>query len=139
MKRQIFAGALALALATGMTTSAMAFGHGGGHGFAGHVGGMHAGIGAFHGGSFAANRMTGVRGYSAMRHGGWGGRRFVGGYGGYGYGGWDYPYDNAYAADVGIVGLGLGLAGLASGYCGPYDYSYSYSYGYCGPSVVVGW
>lgn len=126
MKRQILAGAMALALATGMTSSAMAFGHGGhAGGFGGHIGmgGVHAGMGAMHGG-FAANRMAGVRGYSAMRHGGWGGRRFVGGYG---YGGWGYPYD-AYAADVGIVGLGLGLAEAATGYCGPYDYNY----GYCG-------
>lgn len=132
MKRQIFAGAMALALATGMTSSAMAFSRGG-HvgGFGGHVGGMHAGIGAFHSGSFAANRMAGVRGYSAMRHGGWGGRHFVGGYG---YGG--YPYD-AYAAGIGVVGLGLGLAEAATGYYDPYVYDYGYAgpvyYGYGAP------
>ena len=116
MRQQILAGAIALAVATGMSTSAMAFGHGG------HAG-SHVGMGAVHSG-FAANRMAGVRGYTAMRNGGWHGRRFVGGFG---YGGWGYPYD-AYAADVGIVGLGLGLAEAATGYCGPYNYNY----GTCG-------
>jgi len=118
MKRQILAGATALVLASGMTTSAMAFSHGGGH-----VGSIHAGaIGPMH--SFGGSRFAGVRGYSGWRHGGWGGRRFVGGYGGgWGYGGWGYPYD-AYAADVGVVGLGLGLAAAATGY----------GYGYCGPT-----
>lgn len=129
MRQKILAGATVLALATGMTSSAMAFGRGGHAGsFGGHVGmgGVHAG--AIHSG-FAANRMAGVRGYSAMRHGGWGGRRFIGG-----YGGWGYPYD-AYAADVGVVGLGLGLAEAATGYCGPYDYNY----GYCGGPAYYGY
>lgn len=109
MKKQLFAGAMTLALATGMTTSAMAFGHGGGFhsgGFGGFhsggFGGFHAGtVGGFHAGalgtrsvggfrnSFAAMpaaRFSGVRGFNtAVRPGGWGvnhgwaGRRFVGG------------------------------------------------------------
>jgi hypothetical protein len=107
------------------------------------VGGMRS-FGGVHGG-FAGNRFGGIRGYSAWRNGGWGGRRFIGGYSGYGYGGWGYPYD-AYAADVGLVGLGLGLAEAATGYCGPYDYSYGacgapayYSYGpaYSGYSTPI--
>lgn len=90
MRQQILAGAMALALATGMTSSAMAFGHGGHVG--GHAGsfGGHVGMGAIHSG-FAANRMAGVRGYSAMRHGGWGGP----GYDAYGptYYGYGTPID----------------------------------------------
>jgi hypothetical protein len=60
MRKQIFAGAMALALATGMTTSAMAFDHDGG---------------------FHRGRFEGVRGFSGWRHGEWGSRRFVEGYG----------------------------------------------------------
>ena len=52
MRKQILAGAMVLAACT---TSAMAFDH---------AGGLHTGTGAIHGGSFAANRMAGVRGYS---------------------------------------------------------------------------
>lgn len=131
MRRQFITGAMALALAGGMSTSAMAFGHGGGgmhgggmHGGFSHggFGGVHAGMAGVHGGAFSGPRFAGVRGYSSWRHGGWGGRRVVGG-----YGGWGYPYD-ANAGDIGLVGLGLGLAGVATGYCGPYDYDY----GYCG-------
>ena len=59
MKRQLIAGVMALALAAGMTTSAMAFDHGG----------------------FHSGRFEGVRGFSGWRHGDWGSRRFVGGYG----------------------------------------------------------
>jgi hypothetical protein len=129
MKRQILAGAMVLALATGMTTSAMAFGHGGGGhvgGFGGHAGGFGAhvgGMGGMH--SFGGSRFAEVRGYGAWGHGGWGGRRFVGGYG---YGGSGYPYYDTYAGDL----VGLGLAGVATGYCGPYDYDY----GYCGQGFV---
>ena len=61
MKRRVIAGAMALALAAGMTTSAMAFDHGGS--------GFHSG------------RFEGVRGFSGWRHGDWGSRHFVEGYG----------------------------------------------------------
>lgn len=129
MRKQILAGVMALALATGMTTSAMAFDHGGGsfHGGGFHGGGfrggaIHSGVGGFH-----TNRFAGIRSFGGGWHpGGWRGRRFVGG--GWGYGGWGYPYD-AYAADIGLLGLGLGLAEVATGYCDPY-----YGYGYCGPA-----
>ena len=60
MKKQLFAGAMALAFAAGMTSSAMAFDHG--------DRGLHS------------ERFEGVRGYSGWRHGEWGSRRFVGGY-----------------------------------------------------------
>jgi hypothetical protein len=50
---------MALALATAMTTSAMAFSHSGIH----------------------SDRFEGVRGFGGWRDGGWGSRRFVGGYG----------------------------------------------------------
>jgi hypothetical protein len=59
MKRPILASAIALALAAGMTSSAVAYDHGGS---------------VFHSG-----RFEGVRGYGAWRHGDWGSRRFVGG------------------------------------------------------------
>lgn len=63
MRKQLLAGATALALAMGMTTGAMAFSHDGVHG------GFHSG------------RFEGVRGFSGWRHGDWGSRRYVGGYG----------------------------------------------------------
>ena len=78
MKKQILAGTTALALAMGMTTSAMAFDQGG-RGF--HAGRSHGG--------FGSSRFSGVRGLSGWRHGDWGSRQFDGGYGGRGYGG---PY-----------------------------------------------
>lgn len=59
MKQQLLAGAMALALATGMTTSAMAFDH---------DSGLHS------------RRFEGVRGFGSWRHGEWGSRRLVGGY-----------------------------------------------------------
>jgi hypothetical protein len=61
MKRPILAGAIALALATGTTSSAMAFGH---HSF-------HS--------RFHSSRFEGIRGYGSWRHGDWGSRRFVSG------------------------------------------------------------
>jgi hypothetical protein len=61
MKRPILASAIALALAAGMTSSAMAYSHGGFHS------------------RFHSGRFEGVRGYGAWRHGDWGSRRFVGG------------------------------------------------------------
>jgi hypothetical protein len=66
MRKRILAGAMALAFGASLTTSAIAFDH---------AGGLHTGIGAIHGGSFAANRMAGVRGYTAWRNGGWGSQR----------------------------------------------------------------
>jgi hypothetical protein len=76
-------------------------------------------------------RFAGIRGFNGHRHGGWGGRRFVGGYGYGGYG--DYGYDDDYYGGLGIVGLGIGLA-TGAAYCSPYD-----DYGYCGNGYVVGW
>ncbi|MGA2054456.1 MAG: hypothetical protein ABSG88_04055 [Bradyrhizobium sp.] len=57
MKRPILAGAIALALAAGMTSSATAFDH-------------H---------SFHSSRFEGIRGYGSWRHGDWGSRHFVSG------------------------------------------------------------
>jgi hypothetical protein len=166
MKTQILAGATALVLAAGMTSSAMAFNHGGRGGGntgsfrTGSVGAMHsygamqgprmgavrsfgtsgyAGTRSFGATPYAGNRTfgstryAGVRGYNGWRHG----RRFVGGWGG--YGGWDYPYYDTYAADVGlgVVGLGVGLAEVATGYCDPYAYGWGWGAGYCGPGYAV--
>jgi hypothetical protein len=61
MRKGIVAGAIALALATGMTSSAMAFDHDGFHS------------------RFHSNRFEGIRGYGSWRNGDWGSRRFVGG------------------------------------------------------------
>jgi hypothetical protein len=140
MRKQLLAGAMAVALATGMTTSAMAFGHGsggrGGGGFhSGGYGGLHSGgfrssYGAMRGGNFA-----GVRGFSGYRHGAWGGRRFINGngYGGYG----PYYDDSGIDVGLGLLGLGVGLAtgGYDNGYCSPY----AYDPGYCGSSFTIGW
>jgi hypothetical protein len=77
-----------------------------------------------HGGHFA-----GMRGFNGWRHGGWGGRRFVGGYGGWGYGG---PYyDDGVGIGLGLLGLGVGLA-AGDAYCSSYDYNY----GYCAPGYA---
>ena len=59
MRKQLLAGATALALAMAMTTSAMAFSQSG----------------------FHSDRFEGLRGFSGWRDGGWGSRRFGGGYG----------------------------------------------------------
>jgi hypothetical protein len=67
-------------------------------------------------------------GFNSWRRGGWHGRGFAGGYGGWGYGPY---YDDGYVGVV-LAGLGLGLA-TSYGYCGPY------SYNYCDPGDVVGW
>jgi len=88
MRKQLLAGAMAVALAAGMTTSAMAFDRGGAGGF--HDGGFHRG--GFHGHSrdFHAG-YSGFRGkYAGIRggglghgwHHGWSGRD----HGGRGYG-----------------------------------------------------
>ena len=60
MSQQLFAYATVLALAAGMTTSAIALDY---------DGGVHSG------------RFEGVRGFNGWRHGDWDGRRFRGGYG----------------------------------------------------------
>jgi hypothetical protein len=149
MTKQFLAGAMAIALATGLTSSAMAFGHGGSGGF--HGGGFHggAGFGGSHGGGFRTglggfrgsyaalprSNFAGVRGFTSFRYGGWGGQRFVRGYGGWGYGG-PYYYDDGLGIGLGLVGLGLGLA-TGYPYCSPF--SYRDYYGYCGPNYVVAW
>ena len=97
MRKQLLAGAMVVGLATGMTTSAMAFDRGG-------AGGYHGGgFGGYHGGSFAArngSRFAGVRGFSGYRHG-WSGRRFDGGHAGWGYG---PSYDGSYYEGVAPFG-----------------------------------
>ena len=118
MKKELLAVAMVVALATGMTTSAMASGHGGRfHGsdvFHGGPGGFRSGHAAMHGGAFTG----------PGRHG----RRFAGGYGGWGYD----PYYDGYYGGLGLPGLGVGLAG-------GYDYCSPNGYRNCGPSFVVGW
>ncbi|MGZ5873390.1 MAG: hypothetical protein ACXWKP_14915 [Bradyrhizobium sp.] len=69
MRKQLLAGAMAVALAAGMTTSAMAFDRGGDGSFAARNG----------------SRFAGIRGFSGYRHG-WSGHRFVGGHDGWSYG-----------------------------------------------------
>jgi hypothetical protein len=143
MRKQLLAGAMAIALATAMTTSAMAFGHGG----VGHGGGSFrsGAIGGYHGGGFRSSygamrgsTFDGVRGFSGYRHGTWGSRRFIGGYGYGGYGGWGYDpgyYDAGIG--LGLLGLGVGLAtgyGYDYGYCSPYEYDPSF----CGSSYTIG-
>jgi hypothetical protein len=76
MRRQLLGSVMAIALAAGMTTSAMAFDQGGD----GYGSGFHSG------------RFEGVRGFDGWRYGGWGGRRSVGGY--------RSPYDS-YGAGLG--------------------------------------
>jgi hypothetical protein len=61
MRKQILAGAIALVLTTGMTSSAMAFDHDGFHS------------------RFHSSRFEGIRGFGSWRHGDWGSRRFVSG------------------------------------------------------------
>ena len=65
MRKRLLAGAMAVALATGMTNSAMAFDRGDAARF--HHGGFHR------------------DGFGHGRHHGWSNRRFVGGQGGWGY------------------------------------------------------
>lgn len=90
MSKQFLAGALVLALATGITTSAMASDQGGRSRAKMHT-----------------KRHAGARGINSAQFGVWDGRRFVGGGGGYPYGdGFDvrpgagspycWPYDYSY-------------------------------------------
>jgi hypothetical protein len=80
MRNQLLAGAIALALAAGITTSAMAFDRGGGF----HGGGLHSGYSSFRGshGDMRGSNFSGIRGFSSRRDGGRGGRSFVGGHSG---------------------------------------------------------
>ena len=78
MRKQLLAGVMAMALATAMTTGALAFDRGGAGGF--HDGGFHRG--GFHG----HGRYAGIRGFGHGWHHDWGGRRFGGGHGGWDYG-----------------------------------------------------
>jgi hypothetical protein len=118
MKRQILAGAAALVLAFGVTTSAIAFDHSG----VGHVGlrgGVHSS------GGIHSSRFAGVRGFDSWRHGGWGSRRFVGSHGEWGNGPY---YRGGYYTDLGPLGF---TWGGPIGYCDP---------NYCIPgSSVAAW
>jgi nucleoside-specific outer membrane channel protein Tsx len=69
MRKQILAGAVVLALAATVTTSAMASDHKDGRSGVGHVhsGAMHS-FRAKHG-----SRFAGVRGFESARHGAWDG------------------------------------------------------------------
>jgi hypothetical protein len=77
MRKQLIAGAAALALATTITTGSMAFAHGGGGGGrSGFHGGKIRGFAAVHGGGFAARGWQGGRhftgGDARYAHGGYG-------------------------------------------------------------------
>jgi hypothetical protein len=87
MRKQLLAGAMAVVLATGMTNSAMAFDRGD--------------AGRFHDGGFHR------RGSSHDWHGGWSGRRFVGGQGGWGY---SPSYNGAHYEGVAPFGRFVGPA-----------------------------
>ncbi len=78
MRKQLLAGAVAVAFATGMTTGAMAVERGGAGGLHGHSRNFHAG----HSVTYAGIRRGGFR--HGWHHGG-SDRRFVGGDGGWGY------------------------------------------------------
>lgn len=116
MRRQFLASAMAVVLATGLTTSAMASGHGDRGGFHGsrgfHRGGFHAAHGGFRG------TYAGIHGGRLGQ--GSSGRRLVGGHGGSYYEG-VAPFGHA-------VGFGPGY-----GTCSPHDYAY------CGSTFSVGW
>jgi hypothetical protein len=84
MRKQILAGATALVLATGMTTSAVAFDHGG---RSSHAGRSHSG--------FGGSRFAGVRGFSEWRQGG----RSYGG-----------TYYHGHPTDLGPLGFTFGSA-----------------------------
>ena len=112
MRKQLLAGAMAVALAAGMTTSAMAFDRGGAGGF--HDGSFHRG--GFHGHSRVHIGYSGFRGTNAGlrrvgfgdgRYHGWSDRRFVGGHGGWGYG---PSYDGGYYEGVAPFGRFVGKA-----------------------------
>lgn len=78
MKKQILATATALALATGLTTNALAFDHKAGRNGS-HVSHLHAG--AMHNARARhGNRYAGVRGFESSGPGGWEGDRPHGGF-----------------------------------------------------------
>lgn len=109
MRKQLLAGAAVVALATAMTTSAMAFDRGGAGGF--HDGGLHRG--GFHGHSrdFHAGHSGFRSTYAGTRHAGfgrgwhhgWSGRRLVGGHGGS-----SPSYDGSYYEGVAPFGRLVG-------------------------------
>jgi hypothetical protein len=92
MRKKLLVGTVVAALATGMTTSAMAFDRGGADGFhrAGfhrgslhrHSHDLHAGYSGFRGTHAGIRRGSFGHGW----HRGWSDRRVVGGHGGWGYG-----------------------------------------------------
>ena len=86
MRKRLLAGAMAVALATGMTNSAMAFDRGD--------------AGRFHDGGF---HRAGFHGHG--QHHGWSGRRFVGGQGGWSY---DPGYNGAHYEGVAPFGRLVG-------------------------------
>jgi hypothetical protein len=71
MINQLLAGAIALAVAAGITTSAMAFGHGGGFHSGFRDGGLHSGYSSFRGGhgGVRGSNFSGVRGFTSWRDG----------------------------------------------------------------------
>jgi len=85
MRKQLLAGATVLALAMAMTTSAMAFSQSG----------------------FHSDRFEGVRGFGGWRDGGWGSRRFVGGYGRHHDGDYGGSATESYCPALSRCGAGL--------------------------------
>jgi hypothetical protein len=115
MRKQLLAGAMAVALATMMTTSAMASNHGSG-GRGSHGGGFHASGSGFRG------SHAGIHGAHGRRGG-----RYVRGYGGYGDSGRGPNF-----IGLGISGVGIGLDTGEYG-CSPTDKAYIG--GFCGDYV----
>jgi hypothetical protein len=111
MRKQLLAGAMAVAVAAMMTTSAMAYDHGRGS----HGGGFHAG------GSGLRGSHAGVRGAHG-RHG----QRYVRGYSGQGDGGRGPDF-----IGLGISGVGIGVDNDYG--CSPTDKAYIG--GFCGDYV----
>jgi hypothetical protein len=107
MRKQLLVGTVVAALATGITTSAMAFDRGGAGDF--HRGGHHS-----HGHDLHAG-YGGFRNYAGIRRGGfghgwnhgWSDRRVVGGHGGWGHG---PSYDGRYYEGVAPFGRMVGPA-----------------------------
>jgi hypothetical protein len=116
MKKPLLVGVMAVALATMMTTGAMASNHGSG------------GRGSPHGGGFHASG-SGFRGSHAGIHGAHGGhgRRYVRGYAGHG----DSERGPNFIG-LGISGVGVGL-GTGDYGCSPTDKAYIG--GFCGDYV----
>ena len=113
MRKQLLVGMVIAALATGMTTSAMAFDRGGAGGFHnggfhrgghhGHSHGLHAGYSAFRGTYAGIRRGRFGHGW----HHGWSDGRVVGGHGGWGYG---PSYNGSYYEGIAPFGRMVGPA-----------------------------